>query len=124
MNNHPDCPFCLSNNTFTGDILAETDGGFATAARGFEHCYLLIPKDHVETLADIPDSWWVDFKQLTAKLTMPESYNLSLNYGKAAGQTLKHLHFWVIPRDAATPSATHGLATLINMVDEPAVPVE
>lgn len=45
---------------------------------------------------------------------MPEDYNISLNIGKLAGQTVKHLHFWVIPRYADTPSTGKGLACLIK----------
>jgi hypothetical protein len=117
MHSQPNCPFCLSNDLFEGEILAESAGGFATTARGNEDYYLLIPRAHVESIADVPDDWWADFKALLAKLDIPEPYNLSLNIGGIAGQTLKHLHFWIIPRAADTPSSGQGLATLIKRVD-------
>lgn len=111
------CPFCLSNNLFKGKILAESSGGFATNAQGNEHCYLIIPKGHAEALTDLSDNWWVDFKELLGKLPVVEPYNLSLNLGTLAGQTLKHLHFWIVPREAGKASTGSGLASLIGMVD-------
>jgi diadenosine tetraphosphate (Ap4A) HIT family hydrolase len=118
MNSQPNCPFCLANNLFKGEVLAESADGFATAARGSEHCYLIIPKEHTEALDDLPDNWWADFKELLGKLpTLRQDYNLSLNMGGMAGQTAKHLHFWIVPRKADTKSAGHGLVSLIGIVD-------
>jgi diadenosine tetraphosphate (Ap4A) HIT family hydrolase len=42
-----------------------------------------------------------------------DHYNLSLNVGEHAGQTVKHLHFWVIPRQPGLPTSGMGLATLV-----------
>ena len=41
-------------------------------------------------------------------------YNLSFNLGKHAGQSVKHLHLWIIPRNDDEPAAGRGLATLIE----------
>jgi diadenosine tetraphosphate (Ap4A) HIT family hydrolase len=117
MNSQPNCPLCLSNNLFKDEVIAESAGGFASHALGNEDCLLLIPKAHIESLSDLPDDWWADFKALLAKLPVPETYNLSLNMGSVAGQTLKHLHFWIVPRAEGTPSAGKGLASLIKAVD-------
>ncbi len=43
-----------------------------------------------------------------------EHYNLSLNVGKSAGQSVKHLHFWVIKREGGLGSSGKGLARLIS----------
>jgi len=77
--------------------------------------YLIIPKLHVESVVGLPDNWWQDVKELLSKIPGPlTDYNLSFNIGPAAGQTVKHLHFWVIPRRADEPASGQGLITLIN----------
>lgn len=110
----PNCPFCLENNLLKSEILHETDGGFLIPALGDGGNYLIIPKAHAEDPGKLPDDWWADFKELFAKVPVDKAnYNLSLNIGQQAGQTLKHLHFWVIPRQAGLPTSGKGLATLI-----------
>ncbi len=98
-----------------GDVIAETSDGFLISAEFGSDNYLIIPDGHAESLQDLPDTWWQDFKALLAKLPVqPESYNLSLNMGKTAGQSVKHLHFWIIPRKDGQPASGKGLALLIN----------
>ena len=115
----PDCPFCLENKLLKTEILVETDDGFLIPAYGSPGNYLIIPKQHAEAPGDLPDSWWQDVKELFAHI--PETgdhYNMSLNVGEHAGQTVKHLHFWVIPRQAGLPSSGHGLATLLDTANQ------
>lgn len=118
MSVRPDCPFCLSNKLLKGDVIAENDAGYITEAGGNEGMWLIIPKTHVEAVSDLPDIWWAGFKQLFAQLpAVPQDLNLALNLGRSSGQTVPHLHFWVIPREAGKPSSGKGLATLIRMAD-------
>jgi diadenosine tetraphosphate (Ap4A) HIT family hydrolase len=57
--------------------------------------------------------WWADFKEMFDHIEqLPENYNITLNIGHAAGQTVKHLHFWIVPRSEEGPAAGKGLATL------------
>jgi diadenosine tetraphosphate (Ap4A) HIT family hydrolase len=79
--------------------------------------YLIIPEDHYEDLQQLGDQWWSDASQLLAQLPLPDSYNLSINIGETAGQKMKHLHFWIIPRQANQPSSGKGMAALIAEVD-------
>ena len=112
----PNCPFCRSNGLLRGEVLAETEGGFMVATDFDAH--LIIPNVHAESLSDLPDTWWQDFKTLFAQVPgLPESYNLSLNVGKNAGQSVKHLHFWIIPREGGKPSSGKGLARFIADAD-------
>jgi diadenosine tetraphosphate (Ap4A) HIT family hydrolase len=63
---------------------------------------LLLPKAHIEGLAD------ADWGSLTAALdraieavrgsTTPDGLNVGVNDGAAAGQTVPHLHWHIIPR--------------------------
>ncbi len=116
----PNCPFCLKNGLFKGDILYEDDGIFVTTPLGHASALLLIPKDHTEQLTELSDDWWKYAKNALISFAPTldgKDYNLALNYGKIAGQTVSHLHFWIVPREANMPSSGKGLATLIQEVD-------
>ncbi len=81
--------------------------------------YLIIPDAHVESPLDLNDTWWADVKALLPKLPLPlTDYNLSFNIGTQAGQTIKHLHLWVIPRKPDEQASGKGLITLINYHNE------
>lgn len=84
------------------DIIAFLD--IAPANKG--HC-LVVPKEHYETLTDIP-------AELLKKLTIvvqkaakalslalgTDGYNMFMNNGRAAGQLVPHAHFHIVPRFA------------------------
>lgn len=82
-----------------------------------KHCYvyadrypvanghvLIIPKRHVERFEKMSseeilcifNSIAISMEKL--KSVNPEGFNLGANLGEAAGQTVKHLHFHLIPR--------------------------
>ena len=114
-----DCPFCRANNLLRGEVVAETTGAFLLKGEFGYGTHLIIPNEHYENLTDLPDNWWVEVKQLLPKIpNLTAEYNLALNYGKVAGQSVEHLHFWVIPREADKPSSGKGLATLIKDLDK------
>jgi len=114
-----DCPFCLQNNLLSVPILAETDGTFLIDNITFPGNYLIIPKAHAEDPGALPDTWWRDVKAMLSSIpSTPESYNLSFNIGRDAGQTVRHLHLWVVPRAAGEPASQKGLVTLINFRNE------
>jgi diadenosine tetraphosphate (Ap4A) HIT family hydrolase len=113
------CPFCRSNNLLKGDVLAESDDAYLISNAFFPGNYLIIPSSHTESLLDLPDTWWQDVKKLLAQIPEPlTDYNLSFNIGKQAGQTIKHVHLWVVPRAADEPASAKGLVTLINFRNE------
>lgn len=110
-----ECPFCRNNQLLKSPVLAESDGAYLTENLFFPGNYLIIPSNHIESLTDLPDSWWKDVKALLPRIpNSAPDYNLSFNIGKHAGQTIKHLHLWIIPRAADQPASGKGLATLIN----------
>ncbi|HEV2403077.1 MAG TPA: HIT domain-containing protein [Candidatus Saccharimonadales bacterium] len=114
----PGCPFCLSNALFKGEITTESAGAFLTKAGSDPDNYLIIPKNHYESVTDLPDDWWVEVKQLVPQVPeLKSDYNLSMNLGTLSGQTVKHLHFWVIVRRAGLPSSGKGLARFIADAD-------
>jgi diadenosine tetraphosphate (Ap4A) HIT family hydrolase len=118
MPNIQPCPFCLESKLLEEDILFETPGGYLITAHNSDGNFLIIPKVHAEAPGDLPDNWWADFKLLFAKASgIAGQYNVSLNVGSQAGQTISHLHFWIIPRLAGKQSSGKGLASLITIVD-------
>ena len=66
---------------------------------------LLIPKRHCETFFDLSD---VENQYFIATLNVvkgildgrynPDGYNIGMNCGEAAGQTVMHCHIHIIPR--------------------------
>ncbi len=88
-----------------------------------DDCYLIVPARRITDMRMLPDTWQVAVSYLMNDVPwfVPDesAYILSLNVGKAAGQTLPHLHFWVIPRteNEAVPSYGLGAATLIQQID-------
>lgn len=66
---------------------------------------LLIPKEHFETFFDLPDRLkeslqfrMKDVKKILDDKFHPTGYNIGVNCGKSAGQTVMHCHIHIIPR--------------------------
>jgi diadenosine tetraphosphate (Ap4A) HIT family hydrolase len=66
---------------------------------------LVIPRRHAETYFDItPEEklalWDLvdEVKQILEDLKQPDGYNIGINVGTAAGQSVMHLYIHVIPR--------------------------
>ena len=103
-----DCIFCKIAN---GDIPSKTlyeDEEFKVildvgpATRGHA---LILPKNHYANLYELPDETAVKVMLLAKKMAVLmteklgcDGFNLVQNNGKAAGQTVFHLHWHVIPR--------------------------
>lgn len=112
------CPFCLSNGLFKSEIIAQNNSAYLTESMSDKGDYLVIPKTHAESLAELPDSWWKETAAMIGEVPVKlDDYNLSFNIGKLSGQTVKHLHLWIIPRYSGKKSSGMGMASLINRVD-------
>lgn len=68
------------------------------------HC-LIIPKRHVNSIDDLTDVELKDLytvlhqtKVLLLETYLPDGFNIGINEGEAAGQTVEHLHIHLIPR--------------------------
>ncbi len=66
---------------------------------------LIVPKRHVATYFDITEAEQNALSKAIqkAKLVLdeefsPDAYNIGINNGEAAGQSIKHLHIHLIPR--------------------------
>ncbi len=106
------CIFC---NISEREIMAENELAVAFYDKYpvNEGHTLIITKRHVETLfeADLDELAAInrlifDVKRLLDERYGPDGYNVGVNVGEAAGQTIFHLHYHVIPRylgDVANP---------------------
>jgi diadenosine tetraphosphate (Ap4A) HIT family hydrolase len=107
-----DCPFCCHAGR---DLLVECDFALAfldgyPVAEGHT---LVIPRRHVASLFDLPEVeqaaiWRIvaEVRRLLVERYQVDGFNIGLNDGKAAGQTVTHAHVHVIPRrrgDVADP---------------------
>jgi ATP adenylyltransferase len=99
------CPFCAPDAG--RELLTETDTCYAILDKypvTPGHA-LVIPKSHLSDYFDLPaplkaDLWrMVDrVKQLLSERFRPHGFNVGINVGTAAGQTIPHVHIHVIPR--------------------------
>ena len=106
------CPFC---SLLKERIWLETDAAVAVLD-GFpvsDGHSLAIPKRHVELLFDLPEGELMEVWALVGKVRRllqqkykPDGFNIGVNEGQAAGQTIGHAHVHIIPRqtgDVADP---------------------
>jgi diadenosine tetraphosphate (Ap4A) HIT family hydrolase len=106
------CPFCQPASTL---ILRESEH-----ARALQDAFpvapghtLVVPRRHVASFFDLDPLEQADLLNLLiavrnalAEQHRPDAFNLGLNDGEAAGQTILHCHWHVIPRhtgDVADP---------------------
>ena len=103
-----DCFFCqVASQKKNVEIIAK-----------FEHCYaikdqfpvanghvLIIPYEHIKDWFSAPKVVQIDTMAAIEKLKLmldaeyqPDGSNIGMNCGKAAGQTVMHLHLHLIPR--------------------------
>lgn len=115
----PGCPFCLGNGLLKGEVLFRSAGAYLIEAHTNPGNYLVIPSVHVESPLDLPDDWWHEMKELLPRAPrLPEAYNIAMNLGEHAGQSVKHLHFWIVPRPGGQPASGKGLARLIQEMNQ------
>jgi diadenosine tetraphosphate (Ap4A) HIT family hydrolase len=99
------CRFCLTKPSRR--IIIEGKYGFAAWDRhpASEGHFLVIPYRHVSEYFDINDEereelWRLvaEGKKIADEKYNPDGYNIGINIGKWAGQSIPHLHIHVIPR--------------------------
>lgn len=106
------CPFC---NLASDRVRLENEAAlaFPDAFPVAEGHTLVVPKRHVASLFDLSEeehaAVWRLVAAVRAKLATelhPNGFNIGVNDGEAAGQTVMHAHVHVIPRrkgDSADP---------------------
>ena len=106
-----ECIFCkIVNGSLPSNKVYETNTVLAfldidPLARGHT---LLIPKQHVERMHEIPEDVLSDILPIAKKIALAlgiQDYNLLQNNGSIAHQVIKHVHFHLIPK----PDTKQGL---------------
>ncbi len=106
------CPFC---NVIDRSLLTESEHGLAILD-GFPVSLghtLVIPRVHTSSFFTMSPEVQADIWRLVARVRdelysrfAPDGFNVGLNDGLAAGQTVQHAHVHIIPRfkgDVADP---------------------
>ena len=109
------CPFC--DRIAVGDLIAANDSA-AALFDGYPlnpgHC-LVVPRRHVADFFDLSQAEQADVWRLVAEIKArldkeraPAGYNVGINVGAAAGQTVWHAHVHLIPRRAGDVEDPRG----------------
>lgn len=115
INPVPGCPFCLENGMIPEHKILErrrTAALIQEYSQNVPGTLQIIPVWDEMTparwLQFLPDLFWLVWSH-----RLGVDFNLSINFGSDAGQTLHHPHVWLIPRtgDFAGP----GLASLVAL---------
>ena len=109
------CPFCRVESereiiAFSGLSLAFYDGFPVSPGHT-----LIIPKRHVGSFFDLTEEEQLDLFKLADKVKSileeryhPDGYNIGINIGEAAGQSIFHVHLHLIPRYLGDVSNPRG----------------
>ena len=102
MSEHQDCPFCRSRNIVIENEFAFADYDTYPASPGHS---LIITKRHVaeyfQATTEEKTAIWAlvdEMKVIIDKEHKPDAYNVGVNIGKTAGQSVPHIHVHIIPR--------------------------
>lgn len=108
------CPFCsLPDERIRGsnNLAVWIEDGYPISPG---HS-LIIPKRHVASLFEATEAEWLAFRELLHQAETaikethsPNGYNLGVNDGEAAGQTVHHLHIHLIPRNKGDKADPRG----------------
>ena len=100
-----ECRFCVFKPG--RQLMIESEYGFAAYDRhpASPGHFLVIPYRHFASYFDIDDRELVDLwglvargKEIVEEHYHPDGYNIGINVGHWAGQSIHHLHIHVIPR--------------------------
>jgi bis(5'-adenosyl)-triphosphatase len=100
------CPFCYPPITETGFAESENFLAIYNVAPILPGHSLVIPKWHLESLLALTDSELAEmmlFSRSTVKILLETfgvgAFNWTIQEGEAAGQSVRHLHLHLIPRE-------------------------
>ena len=118
------CPFCAPDRPPLAEsqlAIAFADGRPASPGHT-----LVVPRRHVEAYFDCTHAekaaLWDMLERVRALLDAshrPDGYNVGLNIGVAAGQTVMHAHIHVIPRYVGDVADPRGGVRNVVMTHQP-----
>lgn len=114
MNNGASCPFCISDKSRV--ILANDHAvAFLDAYPVTPGHSLIVPKRHIASFFEATKEeqaamldLLAEMRQLLLAERSPDGFNIGINDGTAAGQTVMHLHIHLIPRYAGDTEDPRG----------------
>lgn len=87
---------------------------------------MIIPKRHITKINQINKTEWSELREVMinaqkalAGLFKTNDFNIALNIGKKAGNSMRHLHWQIIPRTKAVPNAEKIFASLEIITVDP-----
>jgi diadenosine tetraphosphate (Ap4A) HIT family hydrolase len=108
------CPFCKLRDEQCVLLNASVRAFRDSFPIGKGHT-LIIPRKHVASIFDLPhdelEAIWQAVGEVRQKLQHefnPDGFNVGINDGEAAGQTVPHAHVHVIPRYAGDVADPRG----------------
>lgn len=118
MNSKADCIFCnIVAGTRPCHQVLETDSvlSFMDIFPAADGHTLVIPKQHYETVFDIPESAMQAVSSVARRIAaairdelLPDGMTLVQVNGAAAGQTVMHYHLHLLPRTRGESMRLHG----------------
>lgn len=118
-----DCPFCEIIEHESRSHVAKNEYFVAFLDRYpvSEGHTLVVPRNHVTSLDRLNPEWGTPLveilQQVKADLDVeldPDGFNVGLNDGREAGQTIDHLHWHLIPRNRGdVPNPEGGVRGVI-----------
>lgn len=97
-----DCIFCVKNETICCNNLSYAKHDKYPISKGHS---LIIPFRHVSSYFDVSQDEMIalqdliiETKDILQERFSPNGFNIGVNDGIAAGQTIPHLHIHLIPR--------------------------
>lgn len=104
------CPFCFLSNFFASTPAAVALHDAFPLTEGH---MLVVPRRHVASMFELTASEQAALWQLVTQVRSaiverfrPDAFNIGVNDGEAAGQTVSHAHIHIVPRyrgDVADP---------------------
>lgn len=112
------CPFCSAGDELLGNEHAMVRGDLNPVTSGH---LLVITRRHVADFFDTTPAERAhlfalvqEAKALVQREHSPDGFNVGVNVGTAAGQTIPHVHIHLIPRYAGdTPNPRGGVRGVI-----------
>jgi diadenosine tetraphosphate (Ap4A) HIT family hydrolase len=102
MSEHTDCPFCSDPEIAMENELAFAHYDTYPVSEG--HCLIIVRRhvaDYFEATAEEKAAVWALVDQMKPVLDdkfAPDGYNIGVNIGRTAGQSIPHVHIHMIPR--------------------------
>lgn len=117
MGINDNCPFCLSNNSYWGEVVYQEELAYIYTANHpiLKESFMIIPQRHVATPFELSDEEFLVIKKLLLKAKKMldekavEGYSVGWNIGEVAGQHVPHVHLHIIGRFSDEPLAGKGI---------------